>query len=171
MKKRLILLGLGLAVVGTGMVINKLRKRNNEVEETIETEEVMDVEIVEEVIENEVEEIVVDNDEEIEVLDCEENYVPKHKMINKINKSLLAGMQYMGRKLVKLGNELNNIDENEYDVEVNEKMLIFNDYKKKCLRKIKFMKLKLSVRIKCVKIVYDLTNIVANICSKLENYK
>jgi hypothetical protein len=152
------------------MVINKLRKRNNE-EETIETEEAMDVEIVEEVIENEVEEIVVDNDEEIEVLDCEENYVPKHKMINKINKSLLAGMQYMGRKLVKLGNELNNIDENEYDVEVNEKMLIFNDYKKKCLRKIKFMKLKLSVRIKCVKIVYDLTNIVANICSKLENYK
>jgi hypothetical protein len=54
MKKRLIMLGLGLAVVGTGMVINKLRKRNNE-EELNE---------VEEIIENEVEEIVVDNEED-----------------------------------------------------------------------------------------------------------
>ena len=58
MKKRLILLGLGLAVVGTGMVINKLRKRNNEeevneVEETIETEEVEEmVEMVKETEEN-----------------------------------------------------------------------------------------------------------------------
>ena len=57
MKKRLIMLGLGLAVVGTGMVINKLRKRNNEevneVEETIETEEVEEiVEIVKETEEN-----------------------------------------------------------------------------------------------------------------------
>ena len=57
MKKRLILLGLGLAVVGTGMVINKLRKRNNEevneVEETIGTEEVEEmVEMVKEAEEN-----------------------------------------------------------------------------------------------------------------------
>ena len=58
MKKRLVLLGLGLAVVGTGMVINKLRKRNNEeevneVEETIETEEVEEmVEMVKEAEEN-----------------------------------------------------------------------------------------------------------------------
>ena len=57
MKKRLIILGLGLAVVGTSMVINKLRKRNNEevneVEETIETEEVEEmVEMVKETEEN-----------------------------------------------------------------------------------------------------------------------
>ena len=82
MKKKLIIMGIGLAVVGTGMIVKKLRnKKNNEVEETIETEEAMDVEIVEEVIENEVEEIVVDNEEEsiiidndeIEVIDCEKN--------------------------------------------------------------------------------------------------
>ena len=64
MKKKLIIMGIGLAVVGTGMIVKKLRNKNNEVEETIETEEAMDVEIVEEVIENEVEEIVVDNEED-----------------------------------------------------------------------------------------------------------
>lgn len=58
MKKRMLLLGLGLAVVGTGLIVNKLRKRNNEVEETVEVneEETTTVETVEE--NNEVEEMV-----------------------------------------------------------------------------------------------------------------
>ena len=74
MKKKLIIMGIGLAVVGTGMIVKKLRnKKNNEVEETIETEEAMDAEIVEEmVIDNEEETIIFDNDE-IEIIDCEEN--------------------------------------------------------------------------------------------------
>jgi hypothetical protein len=43
MKKKLIIMGIGLAVVGTGMIVKKLRnKKNNEVEETIETEEVIE---------------------------------------------------------------------------------------------------------------------------------
>ena len=71
MKKRLLILGLGLAVVGTGMVINKLRKRNNEevneVEETIETNEIA---IDEEV--NEEETVIVD-EEDVEVIDCEKD--------------------------------------------------------------------------------------------------
>ena len=72
MKKRLILLGLGLAVVGTGMVINKLRKRNNEVEE---------------VIENEVEEIVVDNEEEISIDEenNKEEFIENDKEEKRIN--------------------------------------------------------------------------------------
>jgi hypothetical protein len=77
MKKRLIMLGLGLAVVGTGMVINKLRKRNNE-EELNE---------VEEIIENEVEEIVVDNEEEIAIdkENNEEEFMENDKEEKRIN--------------------------------------------------------------------------------------
>ena len=67
MKKRLIILGLGLAVVGTGMIVKKLRnKKNNEVEEVIENE------VEEIVVDNEEESIIIDNDE-IEVIDCEKN--------------------------------------------------------------------------------------------------
>ena len=44
MKKRIIIAGISLAVLGTGIIVNKLRKRNNEVEELKEgdivTEEV-----------------------------------------------------------------------------------------------------------------------------------
>jgi hypothetical protein len=87
MKKRLILLGLGLAVVGTGMVINKLRKRNNEeevneVEETIETEEVEEmVEMVRETEENN-EEVKEENVTEELAIDIDMKKFDLNKILN-----------------------------------------------------------------------------------------
>ena len=87
MKKRLVLLGLGLAVVGTGMVINKLRKRNNEeevneVEETIETEEVEEmVEMVKETEENN-EEVKEENVTEELAIDIDMKKFDLDKIIN-----------------------------------------------------------------------------------------
>lgn len=87
MKKRLILLGLGLAVVGTGMVINKLRKRNNEeevneVEETIETEEVEEiVEMVKETEENN-EEVKEENVTEELAIDIDMKKFDLNKILN-----------------------------------------------------------------------------------------
>ena len=87
MKKRLILLGLGLAVVGTGMVINKLRKRNNEeevneVEETIETEEVEEmVEMVKEAEENN-EEVKEENVTEELAIDIDMKKFDLDKILN-----------------------------------------------------------------------------------------
>ena len=73
MKKKLIIMGIGLAVVGTGMIVKKLRnKKNNEVEE---------------VIENEVEEIVVDNEEEISIDEetNKEEFIENDKEEKRIN--------------------------------------------------------------------------------------
>ena len=109
MKKRLILLGLGLAVVGTGMVINKLRKRNNEeevneVEETIETEEVEEmVEMVKETEENN-EEVKEENVTEELAIDID----MKKFDLNKILKGTLSvALAYLfikyGRTLVWAG--------------------------------------------------------------------
>ena len=115
MKKRLIMLGLGLAVVGTGMVINKLRKRNNEevneVEETIETEEVEEmVEMVKETEENneEVKEENVTEDIDMKKFDLNKilNFVETHK--EKVLKGTLSvALAYLfvkyGRTLVWAG--------------------------------------------------------------------
>ena len=119
MKKRLIILGLGLAVVGTGMVINKLRKRNNEeaneVEETIETEEVEEmVEMVKETEENNeevkeekvTEELAIDIDMKKFDLNKILNFVETHK--EKILKGTLSvALAYLfvkyGRTLVWAG--------------------------------------------------------------------
>ena len=115
MKKKLIIMGIGLAVVGTGIIVKKLRnKKNNKVEETMETEEAMDVEIVEEVIENEVEEIVVDNDEEIEILDCEENYVPEE---NKVKNFIMKRLERKINKLMERDRKLNDIDNEKFTVD------------------------------------------------------
>ena len=87
MKKRLIMLGLGLAVVGTGIVINKLRKRNNEeevneVEETIVTEEVEEmVEMVKETEENN-EEVKEENVTEELAIDIDMKKFDLDKIIN-----------------------------------------------------------------------------------------
>ena len=77
MKKRMLLLGLGLAVVGTGIIVNKLRKRNNEVEETTT------VETVEE--NNEVEETVEVNEEEITTVETVEENNELEEMVNMVN--------------------------------------------------------------------------------------
>jgi hypothetical protein len=167
MKKRLILLGLGLAVVGTGMVINKLRKRNNE-EETIETEEAMDVEIVEEVIENEVEEIVVDNDEEIEILDCEENYVPKHEKIYKLNNKIINKLQKKINTLLIKNKLLENIDLNDYIVTTNIPYFIRTDEQNRKMKKMQNkMKIKLFVRINKMTINRCHVLILGFICENL----
>ena len=64
MKKRMLLLGIGLAVVGTGMIVKKLRnKKNNEVEEIKE-----DNIVTEEVAIDEEEPIIIDV-EDVEVVD------------------------------------------------------------------------------------------------------
>jgi hypothetical protein len=140
MKKRLIMLGLGLAVVGTGMVINKLRKRNNEeevneVEETIETEEAMDVEIVEEmVIDNEEETIIYDNDE-IEIIDCKENEFEQRCWFRrKIVRPVLVAVTFVTLTLYKnykiIKNEVKrNKDINERNKEVIKRFRY--DYKNK----------------------------------------
>ena len=117
MKKRLILLGLGLAVVGTGMVINKLRKRNNEeeVNEVEETEEVEEmVEMVKETEENNeevkeenvTEEVAIDIDMKKFDLNKILNFVETHK--EKILKGTLSvALAYLfvkyGRTLVWAG--------------------------------------------------------------------
>ena len=98
MKKRLILLGLGLAVVGTGMVINKLRKRNNEevneVEETVEENNEVEemVEMVKETEENKEEkiedELAIDIDINKFDLNKIMNFVETHK--EKILKGTLS---------------------------------------------------------------------------------
>ena len=83
MKKRLIILGLGLAVVGTGMIVKKLRnKKNNEVEETIETEEVEEmVEMVKETEENN-EEVKEENVTEELAIDIDMKKINLDKIIN-----------------------------------------------------------------------------------------
>ena len=83
MKKRLIILGLGLAVVGTGMIVKKLRnKKNNEVEETIETEEVEEmVEMVKEAEENN-EEVKEENVTEELAIDIDMKKINLDKIIN-----------------------------------------------------------------------------------------
>ena len=81
MKKKLIIMGIGLAVVGTGMIVKKLRNKNNEVEEIVEEETTMETE--------ELEEVTVDEEDNIEILDCEENYVPKYKMLYNHNRLMV----------------------------------------------------------------------------------
>lgn len=143
MKKKLIIMGIGLAVVGTGMIVKKLRnKKNNEVEEVI------DVEIVEEVIENEVEEIVVDNDEEIEILDCEENYVPKHEILYNLNNKSINKLQKKINKLLDKNKRLENINLNDYTVTTNIPYFIRTDKQNRKMKKEQnIMKIKLFIRI------------------------
>ena len=131
MKKRLILLGLGLAVVGTGMIVKKIRKRNNEevneVEETIETEEVA---IDEENIEV--------NEEDIEVLDCEDNYIPDNedKKMNKI-----TGIIYLLliNRLEKIKNKTrkHTMTADEYYLCGNIEYKVKHFYHKLCLNMLK----------------------------------
>ena len=131
MKKRLILLGLGLAVVGTGMVINKLRKRNNEevneVEETIETDEIA---IDEETIEV--------NEEDIEVLDCEDNYVPNSDD-KKMNKAIEFVYIILSNRIDKIKTKVHkhNMTVDDYYLCGNIEYKVKRFYHKLCLNIMK----------------------------------
>ena len=158
MKKKLIILGLGLAVVGTGMIVKKLRnKKNNEVEETIETEKAM-----------ETEEVTVDEEDNIEILDCEENYVPKHKMLYNLNNKSIDKLQKKINTLLIKNKLLENIDLNDYIVTTNIPYFIRTDEQNRKMKKMQNkMKIKLFVRINKMTINRCHVLILGFICGNL----
>jgi hypothetical protein len=155
MKKKLIIMGIGLAVVGTGMIVKKLRnKKNNEVEETIETEEV--------------EEVTIDEEDNIEILDCEENYVPKHEKIYKLNNKIINKLQKKINTLLIKNKLLENIDLNDYIVTTNIPYFIRTDEQNRKMKKMQNkMKIKLFVRINKMTINRCHVLILGFICENL----
>ena len=115
MKKRMLLLGLGLAVVGTGLIVNKLRKRNNEVEETVEVEnneleETTTVETVEE--NNEVEEMVnmVNEMSKEEIENMVENIMEENKAENEICADEEPKMNIMEKAKIYIDEQISKIN-------------------------------------------------------------
>ena len=161
MKKKLIMMGIGLAVVGTGMIVKKLINKNNEVEEKIvEEETTMETE--------EVEEITIDEEDNIEILDCEENYVPKHEKIYNLNNKIINKLQKKINTLLIKNKLLENIDLNDYIVTTNIPYFIRTDEQNRKMKKMQNkMKIKLFVRINKMTINRCHVLILGFICENL----
>ena len=161
MKKKLIIMGIGLAVVGTGMIVKKLRnKKNNEVEEIVEEETTMETE--------ELEEVTVDEEDNIEILDCEENYVPKYKMLYNLNNKSIDKLQKKINTLLIKNKLLENIDLNDYIVTTNIPYFIRTDEQNRKMKKMQNkMKIKLFVRINKMTINRCHVLILGFICENL----
>ena len=142
---------LAVAVIGLAgyKLVKKLRNKNEEVNEVEEMEN-------EEVVENVEEEIVVDNDEEvIEVEDVEviDDMREKNHATNIIREFGKKIVKVIGNKLLQWDKILNDINEKDYEINVDKRMFIFNDYKNEYKRKIRKMKIELTIRRKLIKLV------------------
>ena len=160
MKKRLIITGISLAVLGTGMIVKKLRnKKNNEVEEIKE-----DNIVTEEVAIDEEESIIIDvEDMEIVKEMNENNYVPH----NKAKEIMLNTIKNIGKKLCEIDKKLNDVNEEEYDIKIDRRMLVIKSYKKECAKKIRNLKRQLILRQKLIVTVRRCIIITAKLYNKL----
>ena len=157
---------LAVAVIGLAgyKLVKKLRNKNEEVNEVEEMEN-------EEVVENVEEEIVVDNDEEvIEVEDVEviDDMREKNHATNIIREFGKKIVKVIGNKLLQWDKILNDINEKDYEINVDKRMFIFNDYKNEYKRKIRKMKIELTIRRKLIKLVRYGIIINATIYNKLK---
>lgn len=163
MKKLLAVATIG--VVGY-LVVKKIKERKDN--DVVEVNEEMKNE---EVVENAEEEIVVDNDEEtiivedIEVIDDmrEKSHTPN--IIREFGKKIV---EVIGNKLLQWDKTLSDINEKDYEINVDKRMFIFNDYKNEYKRKIRKMKIELTIRRKLIKLVRYGIVINATIYNKLK---
>ena len=160
MKKRLIITGISLAVLGTGMIVKKLRnKKNNEVKE-IKEENI----VTEEVAIDEEEPIIADvEDMEIVKEMNENNYVPH----NKAKEIMLNTIKNIGKKLCEIDKKLNDVNEEEYDIKIDRRMLVIKSYKKECAKKIRNVKRQLILRQKLIVTVRRCIIFTAKLYNKL----
>ena len=160
MKKRLIITGISLAVLGTGMIVKKLRnKKNNEVKE-IKEENI----VTEEVAIDEEEPIIADvEDMEIVKEMNENNYVPH----NKAKEIMLNTIKNICKKLCEIDKKLNDVNEEEYDIKIDRRMLVIKSYKKECAKKIRNLKRQLILRQKLIVTVRRCIIFTAKLYNKL----
>lgn len=164
MKKLLAVATIG--VVGY-LVVKKIKERKNndveEVNEEMENEEV--------VVENVEDEIVVDNDEEtievedVEVIDDMKEEKCTTNIVREFGKKIV---KVVGNKLLQWDKTLNDINEKDYEINVDKRMFIFDDYKNEYKRKIRKMKIELTIRRKLIKLVRCGIIINAAIYNKLK---